>query len=64
VIYIKDNHSITKERLLHIAVRLSNKILVKKLVAWIFAWDIESKTHTEHDVDNRHPYYQFKLKST
>jgi DNA repair exonuclease SbcCD nuclease subunit len=26
-------------------------------------WDIESKTYTEHDVDNRHPYYQFKLKS-
>jgi len=26
-------------------------------------WDIESKTFTEHDVDNRFPYYQFRIKS-
>ena len=26
-------------------------------------WDIESKTFTEHDVDNRFLYYQFKIKS-
>lgn len=26
-------------------------------------WDVESKTFTEHDVDNRFPYYQFKIKS-
>jgi hypothetical protein len=26
-------------------------------------WDIESKTFTEHDVDNRFLYYQFRIKS-
>lgn len=26
-------------------------------------WDVESKTFTEHDVENRFPYYQFKIKS-
>jgi len=26
-------------------------------------WDIETKTFTEHDVDNRFLYYQFKIKS-
>jgi DNA repair exonuclease SbcCD nuclease subunit len=26
-------------------------------------WDVESKTFTEHDVDNNYPYYQFKIKS-
>lgn len=26
-------------------------------------WDIETKTFTEHDVDNKSPYYQFKIKS-
>lgn len=26
-------------------------------------WDIESKTFTEHDVENKHPFYQFKIKS-
>ena len=26
-------------------------------------WDVESKTFTEHDVDNRFLYYQFKIKS-
>ncbi len=26
-------------------------------------WDIESKTFTEHNVDNRFPYYQFRIKS-
>jgi DNA repair exonuclease SbcCD nuclease subunit len=26
-------------------------------------WDIETKTFTEHDVDNKYPYYQFKIKS-
>jgi len=26
-------------------------------------WDVETKTFTEHDVDNRYPYYQFKIKS-
>jgi len=26
-------------------------------------WDVENKTFTEHDVDNRFPYYQFKIKS-
>lgn len=26
-------------------------------------WDIETKTFTEHDVENRFPYYQFKIKS-
>jgi len=26
-------------------------------------WDVESKTYTEHDVDNKYGYYQFKIKS-
>ncbi len=26
-------------------------------------WDVENKTFTEHDVDNRYPFYQFKIKS-
>lgn len=26
-------------------------------------WDVETKTFTEHDVDNRFAYYQFKIKS-
>lgn len=26
-------------------------------------WDIETKTFTEHDVENKHPFYQFKIKS-
>lgn len=26
-------------------------------------WDIETKNFTEHDVDNKAPYYQFKIKS-
>jgi DNA repair exonuclease SbcCD nuclease subunit len=26
-------------------------------------WDIENKTFTEHDVQNKHPFYQFKIKS-
>jgi DNA repair exonuclease SbcCD nuclease subunit len=26
-------------------------------------WDVETKTFTEHDVDNRFPYYQFRIKS-
>lgn len=26
-------------------------------------WDVESKTFTEHDVENKHPLYQFKIKS-
>ena len=26
-------------------------------------WDVESKTFTEHDVENRHPYYHFKITS-
>ena len=26
-------------------------------------WDIASKTFTEHDVENKYPYYQFKIKS-
>ena len=26
-------------------------------------WDIKTKTYTEHDVDNRYPFYQFKIKS-
>lgn len=26
-------------------------------------WDVENKTFTEHDVENRYPYYQFKIKS-
>lgn len=26
-------------------------------------WDVESKTFTEHDVENKTPYYQFKIKS-
>ena len=26
-------------------------------------WDVETKTFTEHDVENRYPYYQFKIKS-
>jgi len=26
-------------------------------------WDVDSKTFTEHDVDNRFLYYQFKIKS-
>jgi hypothetical protein len=42
---------------------LSNKILVKSWWAWIFIYRILSQRPTEHDVDNRHPYYQFKLKS-
>lgn len=26
-------------------------------------WDMETKTFTEHDVENKHPFYQFKIKS-
>ena len=26
-------------------------------------WDIETKSFTEHDVENRYPFYQFKIKS-
>ena len=26
-------------------------------------WDVETKTFTEHDVDNKSPFYQFKIKS-
>ena len=26
-------------------------------------WDVETKTYTEHDVENKSPYYQFKIKS-
>ena len=26
-------------------------------------WDLETKSFTEHDVDNKSPYYQFKIKS-
>ena len=26
-------------------------------------WDVESKDFTEHDVDNKHPYYNFRIKS-
>jgi len=26
-------------------------------------WDVETKTFTEHDVENKSPYYQFKIKS-
>jgi hypothetical protein len=26
-------------------------------------WDINNKTFTEHDVENRYPLYQFKIKS-
>lgn len=26
-------------------------------------WDIETKTFTEHDVENKYPYYQFTIKS-
>lgn len=26
-------------------------------------WDVETKTFTEHDVENKHPFYQFKIKS-
>jgi hypothetical protein len=26
-------------------------------------WDLDSKSFTEHDVDNKSPYYQFKIKS-
>lgn len=26
-------------------------------------WDVENKTFTEHDVENKTPYYQFKIKS-
>jgi DNA repair exonuclease SbcCD nuclease subunit len=26
-------------------------------------WDVESKTYTEHDVENKYPYYQFRIKS-
>lgn len=26
-------------------------------------WDVENKTFTEYDVDNRYPYYQFRIKS-
>jgi DNA repair exonuclease SbcCD nuclease subunit len=26
-------------------------------------WDVETKTFTEHDVDNKNPFYQFKIKS-
>lgn len=26
-------------------------------------WDVESKTYTEHDVENKHLFYQFKIKS-
>ena len=26
-------------------------------------WDVETKTFTEHDVENKYPYYQFKITS-
>lgn len=26
-------------------------------------WDVETRTYTEHDVDNNYPYYQFKITS-
>ena len=26
-------------------------------------WDVETKTFIENDVENRFPYYQFKIKS-
>jgi hypothetical protein len=26
-------------------------------------WDVESKSFTEHDVENNSPFYQFKIKS-
>jgi hypothetical protein len=26
-------------------------------------WDVETKTFTEHDVENKSPFYQFKIKS-
>jgi len=26
-------------------------------------WDVESRSFTEHDVDNNYPFYQFKIKS-
>ncbi len=26
-------------------------------------WDVETKVFTEHDVDNKYPFYQFKIKS-
>jgi len=26
-------------------------------------WDVEAKTYTEHDVENKHPFYNFKIKS-
>jgi len=26
-------------------------------------WDVETKTFTEHDVENKSPYYQFKITS-
>lgn len=26
-------------------------------------WDVSTKTFTEHDVENKYPYYQFKIKS-
>jgi len=26
-------------------------------------WDVETKTYTEHDVDNKYPFYQFRIKS-
>jgi DNA repair exonuclease SbcCD nuclease subunit len=26
-------------------------------------WDVESKSYTEHDVENKYPYYQFRIKS-
>jgi DNA repair exonuclease SbcCD nuclease subunit len=26
-------------------------------------WDVETKTYTEHDVDNKYPFYQFKITS-
>ena len=26
-------------------------------------WDVETKTFTEHDVDNKYSFYNFKIKS-
>jgi Flp pilus assembly protein TadB len=26
-------------------------------------WDVETKTFTEHDVENKYPFYQFRIKS-
>jgi hypothetical protein len=26
-------------------------------------WDIETKTYTEHDVENKTPFYQFRINS-